>query len=101
MTLNNVLGLFILSTDFSDAFTMIRIPRLKESISVVGNIIDYSKLKIDILNNLVDLVFKNYYFITPSGLYRQSKGEPMGDYSSRDLDLKNCDLKAVTNMSGF
>ena len=67
---------------------MTQIPRLKESISVVGNLVDYSKQKIDLLNNLVGLVFENCYFITPSGLYRQSKGMPMGDYSSRDsLDL--------------
>ena len=37
---------------------------------------------------LVDLVFLNCFFYTPYGLYRQSKGMPMGDYSSRDsLDV--------------
>ena len=57
-------------------------------VSVVGSIIDYTKPEIDLMVSLVYLVFSNCYFLTPIGLYKQTKGMPMGDYSSRDgLDV--------------
>ena len=90
---------FLISADFSDAFTMTQIPRLQESISVVGYIIDYSKPRIDLLRSLVDLVFSNCYFCTPTGLYRQSKGMPMGDYASRDgldVDLTRSEFEIIS-----
>ena len=38
--------------------------------------------------DLVALVFSNSYFFTPFGLYCQTKGMPMGDFSSREsLDV--------------
>ena len=81
---NQFSNTFLISADFSDAFTETQIPRLQESISVIGSILKYQKQIIDLMLALVDLVFSNCYFLTPSGLYRQSKGMPMGDFSSRD-----------------
>ena len=73
----------MLTSDFSDAFTETGIDRLQESVCVVGNIIDLEISTIDLMKKLVVLVFSNCYFYTPSGLYRQTRGMPMGDYSSR------------------
>ena len=89
----------ILTADFGDAFTETQIPRLQESISVIGYLVIYSKHKIDLLISLVDLVFSNCYFCTPTGLYRQSKGMPMGDYSSRDsldVDLTRSEFEIIS-----
>ena len=73
----------MLTSDFSDAFTETGIDRLQESICVVGNIIDLDISTTALMKKLVVLVFSNCYFYTPSGLYRQTRGMPMGDYSSR------------------
>ena len=73
----------LLTADFGDAFTETGIDRLQESISNIGNIVALDISTIDLMRKLVVLVFTNCYFYTPSGLYRQSRGMPMGDYSSR------------------
>ena len=75
---------FLISADFSDAFTQTQIPKLQESVSVIGHVLKYQKQTIDVINGLIELVFNNCYFSTPTGLYRQTHGMPMGDYSSRD-----------------
>ena len=75
---------FIISADFADAYTETHIPKLQESISVIGQILKYDKQKIDLIKNIVSLVFNHCYFLTPTGLYRQTHGMPMGDFSSRD-----------------
>jgi hypothetical protein len=71
------------SISIGDAFTETGIDRLQESISTIGNIVALDISTIDLMRKLVVLVFTNCYFYTPSGLYRQSRGMPMGDYSSR------------------
>ena len=77
-----------MSADFGDAFTNTSIPRLTKSISTIGHILGYENDHIEIMVGLVELVFLNSYFYTPLGLYRQSKGMPMGDFSSREsLDV--------------
>ena len=73
----------MLTADFSDAFTETGIDRLQDSICVVGKIIDLDNSTTDLMKKLVILVFSNCYFYTPNGLYRQTRGMPMGDYSSR------------------
>ena len=73
----------LLSADFADAFTETGIERLQHSISFIGEIIKFDFSIIDLMGKLVNLVFSNCYFYTPYGLYRQSRGMPMGDYSSR------------------
>ena len=73
----------LLSADFSDVCTETSIERLKESIKRIGELIDIPYLKIDLMVKLVSLVFNNCYFYTPFGLFRQTRGMPMGDVSSR------------------
>ena len=78
----------LISSDFSDACTETGVERLKSSVRSVGDLIGYEHDHVDLIEKLIDLVFLNCYFYTPYGLYRQTKGMPMGDYSSRDaLDL--------------
>ena len=78
----------LMTADFGDAFTNTSIPRLSKSISTIGHILGYENDHIEIIVDLVELVFLNAYFYTPFGLYRQSKGMPMGDFSSREsLDV--------------
>ena len=81
----------LISADFSDAYTATGIEHLKKSILKVTNLVKYEKSHAELIVKLVDLVFLNCFFYTPYGLYRQSKGMPMGDYSSRDsLDVDLC-----------
>ena len=78
----------LVSADFSDAYTETFIPNLKKSIGVIGNLLGYDDDKSSLIKNLVELVFTNSYFYTPYGLYKQTRGMPMGDFSSREsLDL--------------
>ena len=92
----------LLTADFSDAFTETQIPRLQESISVIGYLLGYTNSKTELIVKMVSLVFSNCYFITPFGLYRQSKGMPMGDYSSRDaldIDLTRSEFEIISQIS--
>ena len=92
----------LLTADFSDAFTETQIPRLQESISVIGYLLGYASTKTDLIVKMVSLVFSNCYFSTPFGLYRQSKGMPMGDYSSRDaldVDLTRSEYEIISQLS--
>ena len=73
----------LITADFGDAFTETGIDRLQQSISFIGAILGLELSVIDLMRKLVKLVFTNCYFYTPHGLYRQSRGMPMGDYSSR------------------
>ena len=77
-----------LSADFGDAYTETGISSLQASIRLIGEKIGVDYHEIDLMVKLVNLVFSNCYFFTPFGLYKQTRGMPMGDYSSRDsLDL--------------
>ena len=72
-----------ISADFGDAYTETGISSLQESIRLIGDLIGVENFEIDLMIKLVHLVFSNCYFYTPYGLYRQTRGMPMGDYSSR------------------
>ena len=88
----------LISADFSDAFTETSIPRLTNSISMIGRLLGYEDDHIEIMKSLVELVFLNSYFYTPYGLYRQNRGMPMGDFSSReslDVVLSNCEFEIL------
>ena len=73
----------LISADFSDAYTETGINRLQESVKLMGNLVGQPQYKTDLMVKLVKLVFTNCYFFTPYGLYRQTRGMPMGDVSSR------------------
>ena len=73
----------LISCDFGDAFTETGIDRLQQSISVIGKVVSMQSTTVDLMVQLVSLVFSNCYIYTPTGLYRQTRGMPMGDYSSR------------------
>ena len=73
----------LISADFGDAYTETGISGLQESIRRIGSLIGVETFEIDLMLKLVQLVFSNCYFYTPYGLYRQTRGMPMGDYSSR------------------
>ena len=79
---------FLISADFDDAYTETKIQRLEESITIIGSLLGYDKAKTEMIVALMKLVFSNCFFKTPLGIFRQSKGMPMGDFSSRDsLDI--------------
>ena len=73
----------LLTADFSDAYTETGISRLQESIRMLGELLEIPYFETDVMRKLVNLVFSNCYFYTPHGLYRQTRGMPMGDISSR------------------
>ena len=95
----------LITADFSDAYTETDIEHLKESLRTVGLLVKYEDHHITLLEKLVDLVFLNCYFYTPNGLYRQTKGMPMGDYSSReslDVELTRSEyfiINSIMNLS--
>ena len=92
----------IISADFSDAYTDTCINRLQESIKMIGQLLGFPFHEIDVMVKLVSLVFTNCFFYTPLGLYRQTRGMPMGDYSSRDsldIDLSCSEYDIVSEMS--
>ena len=73
----------LLTADFSDAYTETGIYRLQESIRKLGELLEIPYYETDVMAKLVNLVFSNCYFYTPHGFYRQTRGMPMGDISSR------------------
>ena len=77
----------LVTADFSDAYTETGITRLQESIKMLGELLGMPYYEIDVMSKLVNLVFTNCYFYTPHGLYRQTRGMPMGDISSRFVRL--------------
>ena len=91
----------LISADFGDAYTETSIPKLKRSIRVIGKLLDYEDDQISLIENLVELVFANAYFYTPYGLYKQTRGMPMGDFSSReslDIVLSNSEFDILRFM---
>ena len=78
----------LITADFGDAFTETSIPELKKSVAVIGRLLDYEEDQVAVIEKLIELVFLNSYFYTPYGLYKQTRGMPMGDFSSREsLDI--------------
>ena len=73
----------LVTADFTDAYTETGIDRLKTSIRLIGDLVKTPNYIIDLILKLVNLVFDNCYFFTPYGLFKQTRGMPMGDYSSR------------------
>ena len=69
---------------FSDAYTESSIFDLIDSISKLGNLINWSKEKVSLARKLAGLVFENCYFETPNGIMQQTQGFPMGGHSSRE-----------------
>ena len=99
-----VLKTCLITADFSDAYTETGVDTLKVSISTVGKKIGYTQDHIGLMQGLVELVFSNCNFFTPYGLYRQSKGMPMGDYSSRDaldVELVCSEHEIIKKVCGF
>ena len=94
----NFLQTTFITADFSDAYTETGVESLKVSITEIGERIGYGKEHQELMKKLVDLVFLNCYFYTPYGLYRQTKGMPMGDISSRDaldIELVHSELEII------
>ena len=79
----------LISGDFSDAYTRSQLLRLQDSIRRIGAILKYDEYIIDLMIRLTILIFTNIYFYTPFGLYRQGHGYPMGNFSSRDAQIKS------------
>ena len=64
----------------------------------------YFEEKIVLIRKLVDLVFSNCYFFTPKSLFRQTRGMPMGDVSSRDsldIDLTSSEYRILSKLSSL
>ena len=91
----------LISLDFEDAYTNTSVENIQESVREITSILGLEPDHEELIVNLLDLVFKNSYFYTPSGLFKQTRGMPMGDVSFKDaLDvslifreykiLKNC-----------
>ena len=100
----NYLKTTLVTADFGDAYTETCISHVQNSISNIGKIIGIDVEKIMLMRKLVQLVFSNCYFFTPSGLFRQTRGMPMGDVSSRDaldLDLTNSEFQILSSLSSI
>ena len=94
----NFSSTFILSADFSDAYTLSLRGRLQESISILGQALDYTHEHIALMIGLVNLVFDNVFFYTIFGLQRSTKGFPMGGHASRDaldVDLVRSEMEIL------
>jgi hypothetical protein len=65
---------FILSADFSDAYTLSIRKRLQESLNYIGQMLDYQTEHISLIMGLVDLVFDNVFFFSIFGLQRSTRG---------------------------
>ena len=92
----------LITADFGDAYTETGIKHIQKSVSEIGDLIGEVKDKVDPIRKLVELVFSNCYFYTPFGLFRQARGMPMGDVSSRDsldIDLTNSEFKILSSIS--
>ena len=61
---------FIITADFSDAYTLSLRNRLQESISYIGDAIGYDNEHVELMIGLVNLVFDNVFFYTVFGLQR-------------------------------
>ena len=100
----NILKTTLLTADFGDAYTETGILHIQNSVSEIGKIISWESEKIDLMKKLVNLVFSNCYFFTPNGLFKQTRGMPMGDVSSRDsldIDLANSEFQIISVFSSL
>ena len=94
----------LLTADFGDAYTETSIEHVQNSVSNIGLILKTCDEKISLVKILIKLVFSNCYFFTPYGLYRQSRGMPMGDVSSRDAldtDLVYSEYHIMSKLSSL
>ena len=92
----------LITADFGDAYTETGIKHIQKSVTEIGDLIGEVEDKVDLIRKLVELVFSNCYFYTPFGLFRQARGMPMGDVSSRDsldIDLTNLKFKILSSIS--
>ena len=93
---------FILSADFSDAYTLSIRKRLQESLNYLGQMLDYQTEHISLIMGLVDLVFDNVFFFSIFGLQRSTRGYPMGGHASRDaldIDLLRSELELLAGIT--
>ena len=89
------------SSDFEDAYTNTSIDHIQKSIEELSSYINLDSQHSLLIIKLLGTVFRNCYFYTPTGLYRQTKGMPMGDISSRDaldIDLVNSEIKIIQDI---
>ena len=92
----------LLTADFGDAYTETGINHIQDSVSEIGKVLGSAEEKLDLIKRLVESVFSNCYFFTPNGLFRQTRGMPMGDVSSRDaldIDLAYSEYNILSLMS--
>ena len=92
---------FIITADFSDAYTLSLRSRLQESIKFIGEALGYYIGHTSLMIALVNLVFDNVFFYTVYGLQRSTKGYPMGGHASRDaldVDLVRSELEILSNL---
>ena len=93
---------YLVSADFSDAYTLSLRLRLQESINLLGNMLDYTTSHISLMIGLVNIVFDNVYFFSIFGLQRSTKGYPMGGHSSRDaldIDLLRSEIELLSTIT--
>ena len=93
---------FILSADFSDAYTLSLRLRLQDSINQLGQMLGYSRSYINLVLGLVNIVFDNVYFFSIFGLQRSTKGYPMGGHASRDaldIDLLRSEIELLSELT--
>ena len=92
---------FLLSADFSDAYTLSIRKRLQESIGYLGQMLSYQHEHIALIVGLVDLVFDNVFFFSIFGLQRSTRGYPMGGHASRDaldIDLLRSEIELLSGI---
>ena len=102
MLTNSFASTYILSADFSDAYTLSIRKRLQESLNYLGQMLDYNRERINLIMGLVDLVFDNVFFFSIFGLQRSTRGYPMGGHASRDaldIDLLRSEIEILAGIT--
>ena len=98
---DNFSSTYIITADFSDAYTLSLRGRLQESISYIGEALGYGSEHISLMVGLVNLCFENVFFYTIYGLQRSTKGFPMGGHASRDsldMDLVRSEMEILSGL---
>ena len=103
VTNDNWCNSWLVSGDFSDAYTLGTLDDLTIAVHSLCNLVGWAPHCISLVIKLCNLVCKNCFFTTPFGIMHQSRGFPMGGHSSReilDTILLSCEFRILSSISG-
>jgi hypothetical protein len=103
VTNENWCNSWVVSGDFSDAYTLGTLDDLTIAVHNLSNLVGWAPHCVSLVIKLCNLVCKNCFFTTPFGIKHQSRGFPMGGHSSReilDTILLSCEYNILSSISG-